>query len=73
MSGRRARWAVRERLDVARAIAAHPLECGISPREEIAFALWLRRHERDRGIAWIACDLRAHDLNTALAERTETP
>lgn len=73
MSGQRARWAVRERLDVARVIAEHPLECGISPREEIAAVRRFVREERDLGVRMIACALRAHDLNTALAERTETP
>lgn len=72
MSGQRARWAVRERLDVARIIAEHPLECGISPREDLAAVRRFCREERDCGVMHIARALRAHDLNTALAERTES-
>ncbi len=65
MSGKAARRAVREQFELVRTLTENPPPHGISPSEEIAFAFWLLRRERDSGTGWIACALRAHDLHAA--------
>lgn len=72
MSGKAARRAVRERLDIERVVKAHPLPW-IGTREDIAETRRFCREECDRGVMRIARAWRAYDLKTALAERTETP
>lgn len=73
MSGRAARRALSERVDIERVVDQQPSPIvGVSLREDLAAVRRFVREERDLGVRVIACALRAHDLNTALAEHTET-
>lgn len=66
MSGKAARRAARERLDIKRELTrCHRTLCRVVSREDFAAVRRFVREERDLGVRVIACALRAHDLHAA--------
>lgn len=66
MSGRAARRALSERVDIERVVDQQPSPIvGVSLREDLVAVRRFVREERDLGIRVIACALRAHDLHAA--------